>query len=75
MKTNQRLFDTKTGNEILPGTIRETFRGETVEFSYISKENNGHSTGRIVVKEGEYEREYYPNVIGACIRYPMHPKQ
>jgi hypothetical protein len=70
MKTHNKakLIDKKSGAEIIMGSKRKDFRGETVTvLDFMPPEHEG-STGRVIVKDkGGFVSEYYPSVIDAKI--------
>lgn len=62
-----QLIDSKTKKVIKPGATITDFRGDKSVFTSISKVPNIGSSGKILVKNGSLQREYFPNVFGCEI--------
>lgn len=64
---NHKLIHSKTKEVVLPGTVIIDFRGTSSVFRSISKIPNIGSEGKILVKNGSLQREYFPSVFGCEI--------
>ena len=62
-----QLIDSKTKEVIKPGATIIDFRGDKAVFRSISKVPNIGSEGKILVKNGSLQCEYFPSVFGCEI--------
>lgn len=62
-----QLIHSKTKEVVTPGTVIIDFRGDSAVFTSISKVPNTGSEGKILVKNGSLQREYFPSVFGCEI--------
>jgi hypothetical protein len=64
-----KLVDEKTGKEICPGDLRQTFRGTSVTVVSLHPPHTPASSGKVTVREAHGEHQwgvtYYPSVIRA----------
>lgn len=66
MRRNPRVlrYDA-TGEPVRVGDKAKTFRGKRVTVTGMREPHKPSSTGRVYVKEGAHEAQYFPSVIGA----------
>lgn len=71
--TEAKLILRETGEEIAPGSKMANFRGEEVEFEYVSRLPEPGKEGKIIINSptlhgnGSWSREVYPSVVEARI--------
>lgn len=62
---NELTLVNEAGEPIKEGDTLKTFRGEKVIVTGGKAPHKSSSTGKVWVKDGEFNREYYPSVVGA----------
>lgn len=61
------MLDSETGNEVPPGTTRETFRGEPVTVVRATRAEVPGRSGKVLIDEGGFSWEVYAGVVGLTV--------